>query len=416
MLLWLYGFTAGVMRREEEGAGGETELVTLTRRQRSVSGGALASRPQEGPDTGRARPPGEPSEPPPAHSGQPEQVQGRENTRTGPSRALRITERAFLVGGSVLLVFLVYQLGVGTVLVNLRLVGWGIAPIIFQEFFAYVANTSGWLAAFPSPRPSIPFVQLLAARMAGDAVNYVTPTATLGGEFVRARFLRGQATNTSLMASVAVAKLSQTVGQIVFVIVGLVVVLDDTPLPAGIRHGLLAGLGLLSALVITLIVVQHRGMFAPMLRVVQRLGLSARVPELRRRLEHLDQEIARFHGDANGAFSLSCAGFFVGWVLGVVEVYLILWFLGLPATVQRALTIEVLSVAIDGMLFFVPGKLGTQEGGKVLIFTMLGLDPAKGLALGILRRIRELAWASIGLFILSRQQISLRRALQPSWR
>ena len=99
--------------------------------------------------------------------------------------------------------------------------------------------------------------------------------------------------------------------------------------------------------------------------------------------------------------------------MGVVEIYLILWFLGVPVSVHRALTVEVLSVAIDGMLFFVPAKAGTQEGGKVLIFTILGLDPAKGLALGIVRRIRELTWASIGLLILSRHQLGTRPALEP---
>lgn len=333
--------------------------------------------------------------------------------RMSAKNALRIAERVFLIAGLLLLVFLIRELGARNVFANLRLVGWGIAPIIMQESLAYLANTLGWLAAFPRPRPAIPLAQLLAARIAGDAVNYVTPTATLGGEFVRTRFLRGQATNTSIVASVAVAKLSQTVGQIAFVIVGLAVVLDDTPLPAATRHGLLAGLAAFSTLVAGLIFVQRRGMFAPLLRAAQRLGLSARAPELTRRLQHLDDEIARFHGNANGAFFVSSASFFAGWAMGVVEIYLILWFLGVPVTVHRALTVEVLSVAIDGMMFFVPAKVGTQEGGKVLIFTILGLDPAKGLALGILRRIRELTWASIGLLILSRQQLAARPALQP---
>ena len=130
-----------------------------------------------------------------------------------------------------------------------------------------------------------------------------------------------------------------------------------------------------------------------------------------RRLQHLDEEIARVHVNGNGAFALSVASFFVGWCMGVVEIYLILWFLGVPVSVHRALTVEVLSVAIDGMLFFVPFKAGTQEGGKVLIFTLLGLDPAKGLAVGILRRIRELFWAAVGLLILSRQQLTARPEL-----
>lgn len=331
-------------------------------------------------------------------------------------RALHIAERVFLVSGIILLVFLLRELGVNTVLGNLQLVGWGIAPIIMQELLAHVANTLGWLAAFSSPRPPIRFTQLLAARIAGDAVNYLTPTATLGGEFVRTRYLRGQAEGTSLVASVAVAKLSQTIGQITFVLVGLAIILDDTPLPPAVRHGLLGGLAVLSALMVVLIVAQRRGMFTPLLRWAGRLGLSARAPEFTRRLQHLDQEIARFHGDANGAFALSSASFCVGWALGVLEIYLILWFLGVPVSVHRALTIEVLSVALDGALFFVPAKVGTQEGGKVLIFTVLGLDPGKGLALGILRRIRELTWALIGMVMWSRQQLTPRPVLEPAAR
>jgi putative membrane protein len=320
-------------------------------------------------------------------------------------RAFHIAERVVLLSGVILFVFLLRRLGVRTVMMNLRLVGWGIAPIVLQEILAYMANTLGWLAAFSSPRPQIPFTQLLTARIAGDAVNYLTPTATLGGEFVRTRYLRGQAESTSLVASVAVAKLSQTIGQIAFVVIGLGFVLEDTPLPAAVRHGLLAGLATFSTLTLVLIVAQRRGMFTLMLRFAQRLGFSKRTPEFARRLQRLDQEIARFHDGTNSSLLLSSAGFCAGWALGVVEIYLILWFLGVPASVHRALTIEVLSVAIDGMLFFVPAKVGTQEGGKVLIFTVLGLDPGKGLALGILRRIRELTWALIGMLILSRQQL-----------
>jgi glycosyltransferase 2 family protein len=328
-------------------------------------------------------------------------------------RALHIAERVFLVIGLILLVALLHELGVQTVLQNLRLASWGIIPLILQEILAFVANTLGWLAAFPTPRPRIAFSELLRARIAGDAVNYLTPTATLGGEFVRTRYLHGQADGTSLVASVAVAKLSQTIGQIAFVVIGLFFVLHDTPLPPLVRHSLIIGLVLFSALTGVLIIAQRRGMFSPMLRLVHRLGLLQHTPEFVRRLQHLDAEIARFHGHARGALALSSACFCAGWAVGIIEIYLILWLLGLPVSVHRALTIEVFSVALDGMLFFVPGKVGTQEGGKVLIFALLGLDPAKGLALGILRRIRELTWALIGMLLLSRQQLSPRPAWQP---
>jgi putative membrane protein len=323
-------------------------------------------------------------------------------------QVLHISEWGLLIGGLVLIVYLWRELGITTLVANLRLVGWGIAPIVLQECLACFANTLGWLAAFARPRPPIRLPHLLAARIAGDAINYVTPTATLGGEFVRTRLLRGQAAGTAIAASVAVAKLSQMLGQIAFISVGLALSLYDTPLPATLRLGLLGGLAACAALAGALVLVQRRGMFAPLLWLAQRWGWQGHASELDRRLRHLDAEIAQFHRHAQGALGLSVASFFVGWALGAVEIYLILWFLDVPITMYRALTIEALSVAIDGMLFFVPAKVGTQEGGKVLIFTLLGLDPAKGLALGMLRRIRELTWALIGLGILSRQHLRAR--------
>ena len=62
---------------------------------------------------------------------------------------------------------------------------------------------------------------------------------------------------------------------------------------------------------------------------------------------------------------------------------------------------ETGSVLIVGILFFVPAKVGTQEGGKVFLFSALGLDPVRGLTVGIVRRIRELAYAGLGLAVLA---------------
>ena len=67
---------------------------------------------------------------------------------------------------------------------------------------------------------------------------------------------------------------------------------------------------------------------------------------------------------------------------------------------RTALAVETGAVLLDGILFFVPAKVGTQEGGKVVLFAALGLDPARGLTVGIVRRIRELVYAGVGLLAL----------------
>ena len=41
-------------------------------------------------------------------------------------------------------------------------------------------NTGGWALAFPSGERPVSARRLLAARLAGDAINYLTPSATVG--------------------------------------------------------------------------------------------------------------------------------------------------------------------------------------------------------------------------------------------
>jgi hypothetical protein len=312
-------------------------------------------------------------------------------------RGLGRLDRVLLLGGVTLFVWLAVRLGVAEVLAPLRVVGWGVVPVIAQEILAFGANTAGWWASFRAPRPQVPLHRLLEARIVGDAVNYLTPTAGLGGEFVRAHYLRHHASAKALAASVSVAKVTQFAGQVLYLAVGLALVLPHTRLDPGVRTAMLGGLVLLAAGVAGLVLAQRRGLFTPLLRGVRRLGFVRHRPGLAERLARLDAEIAGYHRDGGRAFVWSTLAFAIGWALGIVEMALLLWLLGIEVTLPRVVAIEVLSIAFDSLLFFVPAKAGTQEAGKVLIFTLLGLDPAQGLAVGILRRVRELAWAGFGI-------------------
>ena len=87
--------------------------------------------------------------------------------------------------------------------------------------------------------------------------------------------------------------------------------------------------------------------------------------------------------------------------MGAAEIYLILSWVGGAVDWRTALSVETGSVLIDGILFFVPAKVGTQEGGKVATFAALGLNPARGFTVGVVRRIRELVYAGLGLIALA---------------
>ena len=320
-------------------------------------------------------------------------------------------ERLLLLAGIILFIALVREIGASTVWDDVRTVGYGLIPIIGQEALVYLTNTLGWRYAFPPGHDTPPYGRLLIVRFLGDVINSVTPTATVGGEVIRARLLRGEIDASVVWASIAVAAITQAVGQAVFVFGGLLVVLPSTPLPDALRTGTLITMVLFLAGLTAAIVIQRRGMVTTIAHVLGwvRIRLPARAIAL---MHELDAQISRVYSQPR-RFLASAAAFALGWALGTLEVYLILLFLEVPETSWHlALTIEVLSVAIDGALFFVPGKIGTQEGGKVLIFTLLGLPPAKGLALGIIRRLRDLTWSALGLLILSRHQLRERGSIR----
>jgi uncharacterized membrane protein YbhN (UPF0104 family) len=88
---------------------------------------------------------------------------------------------------------------------------------------------------------------------------------------------------------------------------------------------------------------------------------------------------------------------FVSWLLGGVEALVGLRVLGVAAGPREALIIESLGQAFRAMGFAVPGGLGVQEGGVILVCGLLGIDPRSAIELSLLRRLRELALGVPGL-------------------
>ncbi len=86
------------------------------------------------------------------------------------------------------------------------------------------------------------------------------------------------------------------------------------------------------------------------------------------------QATYRRNGPVTASFVLSL----VGWLVGTGEVFLIARFLGTPVSWRDALVLESLGQAIRGAAFAIPGALGVQEGGYLLLAPLAGLAPECG--------------------------------------
>jgi hypothetical protein len=88
-------------------------------------------------------------------------------------------------------------------------------------------------------------------------------------------------------------------------------------------------------------------------------------------------------------------------MVGATETYLILYFLGLPVDVFTAVAIEAMAVFVKGGTAFIPGSVGGQEAGNVLLLVAFGYTGAAGVTYAIVRRIREIFWIAFGLWALA---------------
>ncbi len=89
--------------------------------------------------------------------------------------------------------------------------------------------------------------------------------------------------------------------------------------------------------------------------------------------------------------------------LAVVEVFLTLgWLLGdRSPTLAQAIVFEALNRVVTVAFKFVPFRIGVDEALSGAIAPLLALNPAAGVALAVVRKIRSLFWAGVGLMLVA---------------
>src|SRR5712691_3804918 len=308
----------------------------------------------------------------------------------------------FLAAGLICLFLLIRGIGLSTLLNNLRQVSWCILLVIAAELLGDVLNTRGWRFLFASEERVVPCSTLYAVRLAGAAVNAVTPTAMVGGEVLKTLLLQRYLPLSDGLSSVISDKLSLMLGQAVFILVGLCAFLHRLVLPPATKAALVAAFSLIVLGSLLFLRVQRNGLFAWLFRLAERFGLSpTTLVGLRTQAATIDDKLVSLHVTRGTDFFLSVLFHFLAQGLGALQIFLLLFWLAIPADFFTCLAVESFSLLLDGALFFVPGQVGTQEGGKVLIFTALGFTATTGLTVGVALRLNQVVMILLGLTILA---------------
>jgi len=312
---------------------------------------------------------------------------------------MRRAETIIVVLALAFYVWFLSHFGTREVLGYVRLAGWGLALTISLEAFARLANTLGWWVTIGRHGHGLSFSQLFGARIAGEAIDYVTPSAQLGGQFVMAMMVRHNLEMAVGLSTVVIAALCEMVGQIAFITFALLMSINMVPRSSDFFWAILGGLVLALAMIGAFFFVQRKHPFSYLITAASKLpGIDA--DEYKDAAAAADEFLLDFYAHHRVQLVLSCACYLFAWSLGPVEIYILLRLLHQPASFEIALLVEAAGLLLERATFLIPAKLVSQEGGKALILALLGYPPGVGFAIGFLRRIKEMVWVLFGLLSL----------------
>jgi len=309
--------------------------------------------------------------------------------------------RWLLSAGLLIFIAVLATQGLPTVLSTLALAGFGLVPVALYHLVPLVIDAAA-IRVLLAETTAGGMRDAVLARWVGESANSLMPAGQLGGPVLMARHLavRGLAVPQAA-AAVIVSTTLQTFAQIGFALVGLALLGAQASHASrdAVRTSTLIASAFLGLQIVGFYFAQRRGLFGRLIRAASRLMGGRDLSEWMSHAEAIDLAIENSYRRA-GPAALSFALSSLGWLVGTVEVYWILDLIGWRVTWMNALLLESIGQAIRGAAFAVPGALGVQEGGYMLLASLVGLPSHAGLALSLAKRAREILLGVPGLIYL----------------
>ena len=305
----------------------------------------------------------------------------------------------FVLLGFPILGSMLWQVGSTDILASLQNIGFWFIPLLGLRFVPWLFHTLGWSACFQC---KVPLQPLLAVQIAGNAINQLTPTATLGGEVAKVLLLEPVIPKIETAAAVMIDKASFTLSQVVYIGLGTFYLSGRLTLPNELVMGLHIVFGLIFLGVLGFIAFQRYGMLSKCVQIFATLNIGRQgLQRLSQHLAPLDAHLARYYTTHRKRFLGSLLSHFVGFCCDGLRTYFLLWcLLGTQTpSFPEAVLVTVAIAAADQVFFFVPGRVGILEGSRFAILTALDIMPVYGLAFGLVARLEELSWTGLGLVV-----------------
>ena len=342
---------------------------------------------------------------PPRASYTPASTIGRLTVTASPPAASRSRRTLLnlalaLLGGALLLVT-VRRVGWLEVQTSVTSIGWWFVVVLALGGLRFSARSRAWQVCAQSA--ALRFRRAFAATLAGDALGNLTPFGILASEPAKVFFVNDRVPTVTAVSSVAAENAFYIASVLLMIGAGALTFFGVANLPPALRLGAQAVLGaVMAGGAVGLWVIRRQPAFLSRLARVlaTATGRGRTAPDRLREIE--------VHFYAVLTWPLSRIAHVVAWqavfhAAAVLEVFLIMRLLpsGRDSTVLDAFVLETAGRLIIVAFKFVPYRLGVDEAGTALVARALALDPAAGVTLALVRRMRVLFWNGLGIALLA---------------
>ncbi len=322
-----------------------------------------------------------------------------------------------LTAGALLFIGVLISQGLPAVFATLAVAGWGLGWVALFHLLPLALDAEAIRVLFDraplqtsdaavdapetSPEPLGPRATLLA-RWVGESATSLAPGGQIGGPVIMARHLaqRGLPLGQAA-AAITVSTTLQSLAQILFALMGVALLglHASELLQSSVRNALWIAGAVLVLTVVPFYFVQRRGLYSGAMRAMARFAGQRDWSALVSHAQATDVAVAKLYAQKRRTAACFVLNL-IGWLVGTGEVYLILQLLHSPVGWREAFLLESLGQAIRGAGFAIPGSLGVQEGGYLLLAPLAHLSPQTALALSLAKRAREMVLGVPGMLYL----------------
>jgi len=331
---------------------------------------------------------------------------------------MRYVKLIFLLLGIALLAWVLGQADLEEIWSQVRSISvLGILSIFVVYALYFGADVVSWQHTLESVDMTARWAgRLFLVRMIGEAYNNITPAASMGGEPVKAWLLK---TNYGIAlrdsgASLILAKTTSMFSLIIFAGAAVSIALAHEQLSEAHKSMVGIGFAWLFFNVAVFFLIQHLRLSSLTASGLGKTRFGLRLSRLVTGMQDMDEQFARFYRHDRRRLILSMTYAMANWLLGVVELYVILDLIGYPVSWSDAFVIEAAVQTIRTIAFFIPAGIGAQEGMLMFACGVIVGSPNVGIAAALLRRFRELVWIAASLLLAAAFHANPKLAAQTS--